>query len=174
MNRPRLPALATATLTGEPALALEAVYNEHYGFLFYWVLGQVKNKEIAEDICGRTFSQALKHWDQLRDPAKARSWLFAIAYNEARRHWLRPAADPLEDHLERPDPRDFIEELEKWVDVRRGLAMLRLLNPLHRRALLCHIRGLSVEDSARRCRTSVNTFGSRLHKAKKLLQAMCA
>jgi RNA polymerase sigma-70 factor (ECF subfamily) len=47
------------------------------------------DRQTAEDLTQEVFLRAWEKLDFLRDPASARSWLFAIAANTARRHLRR-------------------------------------------------------------------------------------
>jgi len=66
----------------------------YYNGIYYYALRLLKNKEIAEDVAQSTFEKAWASLDSLKDPCKARSWLFTIARNnvyskfQRERRWL--------------------------------------------------------------------------------------
>ncbi|MEO8082452.1 MAG: RNA polymerase sigma factor [Ardenticatenales bacterium] len=54
-----------------------------------YLYGMTGDHAAAEDLAQEVFLRAWTHLDTLREPASARSWLFAIAANTARRHLRR-------------------------------------------------------------------------------------
>ena len=144
-----------------------ALHDEYYGMLYFWVLSKVKNKENAEDICSQAFEKALKHNGQLDDPEKFKSWLYAIAAREMSRFWRRSKIvkwEPLgEHHEETPDPHDFTEELAKYQERQRLARLVNQLDAIHKQAVERWLAGRSCQG----------TWGSRLSNAKKELRWLC-
>jgi len=76
---------------GDRASRYAALVDDHAAAILRYLCGLVDSVPAAEDLAQETYLQAWAHLDQLRDPASARSWLFAIASNAARRHLRRQA-----------------------------------------------------------------------------------
>jgi RNA polymerase sigma factor (sigma-70 family) len=57
--------------------------------LLHYLFDLTGDRAMAEDLCQDCFAAAWRHRAQLRDPAKGRSWLFAIASNAARAQFRR-------------------------------------------------------------------------------------
>lgn len=57
--------------------------------LLHYLFDLTGDRAQAEDLCQDCFAAAWRHRAQLRDPAKGRSWLFAIASNVARAQFRR-------------------------------------------------------------------------------------
>lgn len=59
--------------------------------LLHYLYDLTGDRALAEDLCQDSFAAAWRHRGQLRDPAKGRAWLFAIASNAARGQFRREA-----------------------------------------------------------------------------------
>ena len=150
-----------------PPMNFTDLYNEHYGFLYFWVLKETRNKEIAEDICVAAFAKAFESFSELQDPAKFKPWLFTIAANETKRYWKRAkirSCVPLDDCDEPCDPHDFISDLEKYHEIKRVHKALAMMSAIHRKAIKRCARGASCQG----------TWGSRLSHARNELRRLIA
>lgn len=47
------------------------------------------NRDLAEDIAAEAFERAFKRWSSLVEKGDPTSWLFTVAWNEARSNWRR-------------------------------------------------------------------------------------
>lgn len=151
-------------------------YRRHYGPLYYWMLHRTHNTDQAEDLAATAFLKAWEKRGTLRDPAKFKSWVFQIAANELCDHFNHESAsvmEPMNQHHDPADPRDFTEELAKFQIAERARSVLLLIKESRRRVLANHLRGLSVEESAQHLHVPTGTIGSRLHKAKQELRHLC-
>lgn len=150
------------------------LYREHYGLMFYWINSKVKNRAQAEDIAGRSFQKAWEHRADLKGDFKA--WAYQIASNEMRSHWRSEksrAQEPLEDHHDQADPRDFTQELEKYMEWQRANEAARMLDGIHRRALAMALLGLSTSEMGRRMHVPAGTAGSRVNAARAQMRELC-
>jgi RNA polymerase sigma factor (sigma-70 family) len=76
--------LVRAATDGERA-AFAAIYDRYANQLFDFCVGMLRNREAAADCVQDAFCIAAKSFSKLRDPAKLRPWLYAIARYEALR-----------------------------------------------------------------------------------------
>lgn len=82
--------------------------------LVYNIVGRALNGHAdVDDVVQETMLRVINGLDELRDPARFRSWLVAITTNQIRSHWrARPEApvSGLQEVAEVPDPRaDFVD-----------------------------------------------------------------
>ncbi len=74
---------------GDRSAYHERLVSDHASAILRFLHGVVGSRPAAEDLAQETFLRAWEHLDRLREPESARSWLFAIAANAARRHMRR-------------------------------------------------------------------------------------
>jgi RNA polymerase sigma-70 factor, ECF subfamily len=109
----------------------------------YWLC---RDRYTAEDVVQEAFARAWKAWDELRDDAAARSWLYTIVRNEHTRLFRRKPLDIDHDQV--------LEELgdESRGDPARNMEFkdaLRTLPPSYREPLLLQwIGGYSCQEIA--------------------------
>lgn len=76
---------------------LDEAYRAYADRLFAYAVAMVGDRDNAADVVQETFLLAAQHFGQLRDPAKLRSWLYAIARHVGLRHLrLRAKIQPVE------------------------------------------------------------------------------
>src|SRR5260370_23605030 len=95
--------IVAAIAAGDPAGLAEAYdrYAESlYGYCG-WMLGE---SDRAADTVQDTFAIAAANLRGLRDPRRLRSWLYAVARNECRRHRLRVGEAGLDEAADLADP----------------------------------------------------------------------
>lgn len=96
----------------------EALVREYSQPLYWHIRRMVVCHEDAEDILQDTFSSIFLHLWQLRDPKKAKPWLYTVATNKAKRFLRKKAGGgDISDHL--------LESLEdsKYVDYEKAAAI---------------------------------------------------
>jgi RNA polymerase sigma factor (sigma-70 family) len=76
--------LVRAAAAGDRA-AFAAIYDRYANQLHDFCIGMLRNREAAADCVQDSFCIAAKSFSKLRDPAKLRPWLYAIARYEALR-----------------------------------------------------------------------------------------
>ena len=66
----------------------EILYNEYYVEIrrFIFTIAR-RDQEMADDISQNTWQNAFYYYESLRDKTAARSWLYSIARNEAKRYF---------------------------------------------------------------------------------------
>lgn len=159
--------LAQALSAGEP-WALEALVRAHYDDLFRFMRHLTRHQEAAEDLCQQALLQAVRKVNSYRSESSLKTWLHRIAFREytgwrRKRRILRP----LSRFEAYTDPGyKQVEEAEAL------LSALHRLPDMHREVLLLfHVQDLSLEEIAVVTNTPVGTVKSRLHHARKRLQA---
>lgn len=152
------------------------------------VMGMLHDREAALEVTQETFIKAFRSIGRFKGDASFYTWIYRIAVNLAidhqRREWRRPAADSTrnagdgqtEDLLDRigdDDPRADPFEATKDSELRaRVLEAIDELTPDHKAVILLReLEGLSYEEISRVMQCSKGTVMSRLHYARKKLQA---
>ena len=107
---------------GETA-ALELLVTRHQGVVYRFLLNFLRDEDQAADTTQDTFVKALGRLDGFRGEASFRTWLLAIAKNEAlgriRAH-RRRREEALDDADVYPDESSASDEMAVWADeVRR-------------------------------------------------------
>lgn len=64
--------------------AFSKLYDYYYDRLFYFILGRVKNRDLAQDIVSETFFKMLENIEtfEWRNAHSFNGWVFTIAHNE--------------------------------------------------------------------------------------------
>ncbi len=152
------------------------------------VMGMLHDREAALEVTQETFIKAFRSIGRFKGDASFYTWIYRIAVNLAidhqRREWRRPSVDSTrttgdgqtEDLLDRigdEDPRGDPFEAAKDSELRaQVLAAIDELTPDHKAVILLReLEGLSYEEISRVMQCSKGTVMSRLHYARKKLQA---
>jgi len=71
-----------------PAEDFEKLYNEYHAEIrrFIFTIAR-RDQDITDDISQNVWQNVFRYFSSLRDPASARSWLYSIARNEAKRYF---------------------------------------------------------------------------------------
>lgn len=144
--------------------AFAGLVAEHHATMARVAFVTCGDPELTKDILQTSWSIAWRQLHRLRDPNRIRSWLVAIAANEARRAGRRGGRRPVTD-LSRfidqhagNDPADAIS----GIDLQRALAGLP---PDDRRLLaLRYVAGLDSTEIARQLGLSASGVRSRLSR----------
>lgn len=146
----RTDSTLVAAVLGGDSEAVAALYDRYADRLYGFCFSMLRDREEAADATHDVFLRATQRLDQLRDPARLRPWLFAIARNEVisrtrrrSRHSDQDVPDVPADH---PDPEDRVarRELHQLVFEAAGA-----LQPRDRELLELHLReGLEGEELA--------------------------
>lgn len=147
------------------------IVNFHFRF--------VGNRFDAEDLAQETFIKAYKKLDALKNPGKAKSWLYAIARNTVidffRKNKNREinlgnafleniAQTTVVDYQNYTAEREVSKELERFINklVKEDRAIIKLL----------YYEGFSYKEIVKLLNINENTLKSRLHRARKVLLEM--
>lgn len=133
--------------------------------LLHYLFDLTGDRAQAEDLCQDCFAAAWRHRAQLRDPAKGRSWLFAIASNAARAQFRR-------DGLLRRQTTAMagsVRVLPHWEMPERDLDLRRALDALAPEdrdlVLLVGYQGFTISEAAVMMNLGAEAAGKRWQRA---------
>jgi len=149
--------------------------------------GMLRNRDDALDVVQDTFTKAYQSLDRFKGESSFYTWLYRITLNQCIDHQRRTArmpSAPLEsaetpeesptinaarDDAERDDPLQRVHESEVGQRIRQAISEL---TPEHRAVILLReVEGLSYEEISRALECPKGTVMSRLHYARRQLQA---
>lgn len=150
---------------------IQRLVEDHYASLYRYGYRLSGSSADAEDLVQETFCKAQTSLHQLRDPARARSWLFSIL-RHAYLHRLREESAeciPL-DHvgeLAEPTPEPLPE-----IDPEQLQAALNELSEVYRTPIiLYYFEGFGYREIAEQMDMPIGTVMSRLARAKAHLKS---
>ncbi len=157
---------------------IEELVGRHQGEIINFHFRFVGNRFDAEDLAQETFIKAYKKLDTLKDPDKAKSWLYSIARNTVMDFFrknknkdialsdalLENAAGASVDYQGRIADNEISKELDRCINelVKEDRAIVRLL----------YYEGFSYKEISDLLHINENTLKSRLHRARKVLLGM--
>ncbi len=146
--------------------------DDHYMSLYRYACRLTGSSDEAADLTQETFCQAQQKYHQLRDPSKARSWLFSILRNaylhrlRASKHeavvsleWIGDLSEPAAEPLPEVDPELLQMALDELPEVYK--------TPI----ILYYFEEFSYRDIAEQMDLPIGTVMSRLARAKAHLRA---
>lgn len=160
--------------------AFRELFDRYHRQVLAVAVGMTGNAADAMDITQETFLRAHRNLAGFLGESSFYTWIYRIAVNAAidakRRHARRPEVGDDSGEIERtaaagdgyrPDVESHNHEIRS-----RILAVIDELTPEHKAAIvLREIEGLSYEDISKVMQCSKGTVMSRLHYARKKLQA---
>ncbi len=172
---------------GEPS-AFRTLVERHYQKVFGVAMGMVRNRDDALDLTQETFLHVHRSLQGFRFSAKFSTWLYRIVTNLCIDHFRRLGRSPqtvelpptLEEDaapMQWPDPAaESPDDAVHRSEVRQALerAFAQLSAPHRAVMVLRELEGLSYEEIATVTGCSLGTVMSRLHYARKRLQALMA
>jgi RNA polymerase sigma-70 factor (ECF subfamily) len=154
------------------AAAFEALYSRHRGPLFRFLLRQLREHALAEELYQDVWQRVITARERYRPEAKFSTWLYQIAHNRLTDHWRaqahRPAApEDAMDRAERePDPQTPERQLSAFEERRRLQLALEELPADQREAVLLRLeQELSLEEIGKITGVGRETVKSRLRYA---------
>lgn len=161
----------TALLTriaGGDEQALHSFYQRHGLPLLNFLIERVGERALAEEVLQNTMLAVWRGASTFRGESQVRTWLFAIASNQAKKasRTHSPSHLPLQESQGvdtfQPDDLPQIEALQ---------AALQHLSAIEREVLeLIFYRGYSIGDAATYLHIPANTVKSRLYRAQAVLK----
>ena len=157
--------------------AFEVLVRRYRNEVFAMSYHFVRNREQAWDIAQEAFVKAYRSMKRFRGEAGFKTWLLRIAANHAKDHLKKRRLDtvPFDDVVEAatagtaPGPVRQLEAKELGLAIEAAVAELP---KKHREAfVLREYQGLSYQEMAEVMACSQGTVMSRLHHARKKLQA---
>jgi RNA polymerase sigma-70 factor (ECF subfamily) len=150
---------------------IEELVENHYSSLFRYAYRLTGKSQEAEDLTQDTFCQAQLKLSQLRDPQRARAWLFAIlrnAYLHKVREQKLATALNIQDIGELPER---VPEPMPAIDPRLLQKALDELPEVFRTPIiLFYFEDFSYRDIAEQMEVPIGTVMSRLARAKGFLK----
>ena len=155
--------------------SLHQLIDAHYEALYRYAYRLSGSATDAEDLTQEAFGKAFTRLPQLRDPDRAKAWLFRILRNEYlhrvrddRRHRVVPL-DAVGDLAERPS--DERPEVDK---AKLQQALNDLDEGFRTPIILFYFEGFSYRDIAEQMELPIGTVMSRLARAKGYLRTRLA
>ena len=165
--------LVSAIARGD-SRALETLYERHGPALLAYLIGQVSDQRLAEEVLQDVMLAVWQGAARFRGDSSVRTWLLAIARRRAitARQQRAPAHAPLDDDIAADaDPPGA--RLDAQADQAALRAALAALPPDHRETLeLVFYHNLSGPEAAAVLGIAPGTVKSRLHRAKSLLHKL--
>jgi RNA polymerase sigma-70 factor (ECF subfamily) len=150
---------------------IEALVGAHYAALYRYAYRLSGSAPEAEDLTQETFCQAQNKLHQLRDPERAKSWLFSILRN-AYLHRLRSSKNEklvsLDGIGEVPDRTP--EPLPEVDSAQLQVALNELPEMFRTPVVLYYFEEFSYRDIAEEMKVPLGTVMSRLARAKTYLR----
>jgi RNA polymerase sigma-70 factor (ECF subfamily) len=150
---------------------IEALVDAHYEALYRYAYRLSGASQTAEDLTQETFCQAQKNLQQLRDDAKAKSWLFTILRN-AFLHRLRASKQEKEISLDGIGeiPERAAEPAVPIDSAQLQRALDALPEAFRTPIILYYFEEFSYRDIADQMNVPLGTVMSRLARAKTFLR----
>lgn len=157
---------------GGDVTAFEALYTRHRGPLYRFLLRQLRNQALAEELFQDVWQRVIAARSGWKPEAAFATWLFRIAHNRLGDHWRaakhRPSAP--EDGDERaarvPDPSTPERELSEFEQRRRLQRALEELPEEQREVVLLRLeQELTLEEIGTVTGVGRETVKSRLRYA---------
>ena len=154
------------------AAGLNDLIDGHYQALYRYAYRLSGSAADAEDLTQEAFGKAISRLSQLREPDKARGWLFRILRNaylrrirDEKRHRVVPL-DAVGDVAERPG-----EPMPDIDPARLQLALNELDEAFRTPIILYYFEEFSYKDIAEQMDLPIGTVMSRLARAKAHLRS---
>lgn len=161
----------------------EELIEPHYNRLYFYILAEVRNKELAEDLVQSTMEAAWKHLSQLRKRESAYAWCIRIAKNKINR--VRQSQNALKHPPEELLDIDTISNIEamqndilseiiqkeSWETVSAALSKVKATNQSVLRMRL--IADMSYKDIAECLQINESTARSRYARGLIQLRDLC-
>lgn len=145
---------------------IQELVRSHYASLYRYAVRLCGDANKAEDLAQETFCTAQEKLHQLRDPDRAKPWLFSILRNLYLLAWRRQqrlGCVPLDDVEPAAPPASPLEEVDA-AELQRALDEL----PEEQRTplILFYFEEFSYRDIADQMELPIGTVMSRLARAK--------
>jgi RNA polymerase sigma-70 factor (ECF subfamily) len=154
-------------------LAMQVLFARHHVRIYRFVLRQVRNETVAEDMISEVFLEVWRQAGKFEGRSAVSTWLLAIARFKAlseirrrREEWLdEEVAEAIEDQADNPEV--AVQKKDKSEALRKCLTAL---SPEHREVIdLVYYHEKSVEEVAEIVGIPENTVKTRMFYARKKL-----
>ena len=160
--------------------AYEALYNEFYEPLRFYIAKRIGSVEEADDLTQDSFLTVMEKIDSLKEPAAFKTWLYQIANNKTNDHFrlrshiadfdtdesLEAAIEQAEEYSEPMCiPSDYLENEETQKEIREAIDTLSYQR---RSALIMfYYENMRIKDIAKAMGVNENAVNHRLSEARK-------
>ncbi|MCX6132655.1 MAG: sigma-70 family RNA polymerase sigma factor [Ignavibacteriales bacterium] len=163
----------------------EAEALPHMDVLYNFALRTTGNEADARDLLQETYLKAYRFWDKYEKGTNIRAWLFRIMKNSYINRYRKETKEP--DKVDYEDIENFYNTIRAGStnpnDLQEQLygnllgdevtkALQSLPDDFRTVVILCDIEGLTYEEIAEFVECPIGTVRSRLHRGRKLLQAV--
>lgn len=156
---------------GRPAVDIGALVDAHYAALYRYAYRLCGTTQEAEDLTQEAFCQAQNKLSQLREPGRAKAWLFTILRN-AYLHRLRSSKH--EKHVSFDRIAELPEATPDSAPMLDSAQLQKALNELpevfRTPIILYYFEEFSYRDIADQMNVPLGTVMSRLARAKTFLR----
>ena len=166
-------ALVSAVARGERA-AFERIYALYFRPLSGYLMRQVRDAALVEELVDDTFVEAWRHASRFRGESKLSTWLFGIARHRAldALRARQPAHDDIDEQADLADvtPGPELQASRRQTAMALDAALAQL-PPEQREALeLVLHQGFSYEETAQLVQAPLNTVKTRVFHARRRLR----
>jgi RNA polymerase sigma-70 factor (ECF subfamily) len=160
------------------------IYDQYYGKVRKFILFQVKDEWVADDLIQETFLRIQQKLSTLKDPLKMSPWIFRIAYNLCRDHFRQLKISRREESIGQEETEPLKEAfIQKGSDVQKGLEQremgqcvqnqIDLLPESLRTVLILYdVMEFNHQEISDTLGITVENVKVRLHRARKRLKAI--
>src|SRR5713226_897518 len=151
--------------------SVQSLVDEHYEALYRYAYRLSGRATDAEDLVQESYCKAQEKLNQLREPERAKAWLFSILRN-GYLHRLRmsqhPRLVPLQDMGDFAEPPENLPEVEPQ---KLQEALSELPEMFRTPVIMFYFEEFSYRDIAEQMEVPLGTVMSRLARAKAYLRA---
>lgn len=148
------------------------MYNDYADDIFRYLLVNVKDKELAEDLTADTFTKAWLQIDKF-DFKQPRPWLYKIAKNSMTDHWRKKKTEPFPDEEPVSDDATVEEQVEgKLAKDQVMAAVSKLPDEMKSVVSLRFMSGYSAKHTAEALGISEGNVRTIQHRALKKLKGL--
>lgn len=156
----------------DSAVEFQELVDLHYEALYRFALSMSKNREVAADLVQQTYCIWAEKGAQLKDRAKAKSWLFTTLYRE-HLSFIRKSKRQSDEDFDQVAARVEAEtqDSERQMDGQRVIELLGHLDENYRAPLtLFYLQQHSYKDIAEILDVPIGTVMSRISRGKQQLR----
>jgi len=155
------------------ANAFERLVREHQHLVYCVALSYTKDPSSAEDVAQEAFLKAYRSVDEMRDPARLKTWLYSIARFTAidwlRRRQREPVLGLPEGAAQELPERPAAESKEDRTV--RVMEVIQGLKEEHRDIMILrYVQGLSYAQIARETGSTTSAVGEKLSRIRDIVR----